>query len=369
MLVLLLVTILGVTAPALFRYAAPTLGYGLLVAAVLAHCGLAVLDWHGRAGPKLIYLIVQTLLALSIVYLGRGYGAIHILTIPLAAQVGLGLERRPAWIFGAFLVLLDPVPPLLYGARLDLDLLVFTVAVGTGVCFGLMFAMLVRREQDARQELAQLNDQLRLQAEQGAALAAAEERNRIAREIHDGLGHTLTTVQVQLEAAERIFARDPERARQAVHTAREVAAQGLCDVRQSVASLREDFVPEGPLPELLQQMVERAQGGGLAVEFEIEGAPRELDPRQRTTLFRATQEALTNVRKHGAAHRARLCLRFGSEAVQLAVENPLPDPPRPQGTPGFGLLGLRERARQVNGQLATHTDQGLFHFQLDLPTA
>ncbi|MEM7198921.1 MAG: sensor histidine kinase [Planctomycetota bacterium] len=367
-------TVLVAAAPALVRYAAPTLAYGTLVTAVALQCvlGTFVFPSVERHRPRhLPYLATQTALALAIIYLARSYGPVPIILIPLAAQAGLLLEWRGAMVFAVTLTLLKSALNLALGADLDW-LLVWTLTAGTGVFFGVLFAQVIRDVRRSQAEVERLNRDLsaaneRLQdtARHTASLAAAEERNRLAREIHDSVGHALTTLRVQLDAAGQVLSQDPDRARDLIDKAHTVAGQGLDEVRRAVAAMRAEPVPR-ELATALTELVERARQTGLHVQLDVDGAPRPLAPEIYTTLYRTAQEGLTNVRKHGANGTARLSLTLTPERARLALRNAAEAngaaPPS-----GFGLLGLRERAEFVGGSLQARRDGDEFVLDLEVP--
>jgi signal transduction histidine kinase len=219
----------------------------------------------------------------------------------------------------------------------------------------------------ARAALAVANQQLRAYAAQREELAAERERNRIAREIHDGLGHYLTTIHMQLQAARAILDRDRPRAEATLIKAQRLAQEALGDVRQSVAALRSEPAEHRSLPQLLAALADDAKHAGLATSLAVRGEPRPLGHHTEQTLLRAAQEGLTNVRKHAAAERVSLTLDYQHPAlVRLCVR----DDGRGAQTAGsgFGLVGLRERAQQLGGRLEVVTAQGAgFTLTMEVP--
>ena len=216
-------------------------------------------------------------------------------------------------------------------------------------------------------ELADANRHLGAYAAQAEELAAARERNRLAREIHDTLGHYLTVVRVQLEAALAVHERGPDLAMDAVRKAQALVGEGLREIRNSIAALRAAPLERRTLCEALLALVAESETGGLAVKMEVQGAERELSAAASLTLYRAAQEGLTNVRKHAAGARPRLLLAFGStDTVSLTVSDDGPGSETTNG--GFGLLGLRERAALLGGKFSTRTAPGSgFTLTIELP--
>ena len=165
---------------------------------------------------------------------------------------------------------------------------------------------LLQREQRARAELDEANRQLRGYAAQAEELATTKERNRLARDIHDGLGHHLTVVQMQVQAARAVLGSDAGRADEVLAKAQEQASSALAEVRRSVAALREPRAMP-PLPAALAALAEEASAAGVPTEVSVTGTVRTLPAETEESLFRAAQEGLTNVRKHAGASTAGCC--------------------------------------------------------------
>jgi signal transduction histidine kinase len=178
----------------------------------------------------------------------------------------------------------------------------------------------------------------------------------VARDIHDGLGHSLTVVQMQVKAARAVLPTDSAKADAVLAKAQHQAETALAEVRRSVHALR-DPRQTPPLQEVLHTLAEETSAAGVPTRLAVSGAQRPLPDETREALYRAAQEGLTNVRKHARATRAELVLEYTDAAVRLEV--------RDDGTgtidggaPGFGLVGLRERAAHVGGQLHVDSTPG-----------
>lgn len=249
-----------------------------------------------------------------------------------------------------------------------------------GILFTLIFTLLTTRygEQTDRAEallsqLKEANIELQAAREREKTLAVAEERVRLARDIHDGLGHHLTVLNVQLQAADKLVRRDPERAAQAIGICREVAQAALDEVRQSVAALRRTPLDGRSLDEALAALVKDFDHRSpLVASFEQRGAPADLTPAAAQTLFRAAQEGLTNVQKHAEAANVAVVLSYDAGSASLSV---LDDGRGTSGQAadeqagGFGLVALRERAEQLGGALrAEPRPEGGFLLELAVPT-
>jgi two-component system NarL family sensor kinase len=191
---------------------------------------------------------------------------------------------------------------------------------------------------------------------------AAEERNRLAREIHDTLAQRLAAVALQLETAEALLEAEPAQARvgRAVSRALALTRAGLEEARRSVLDLRAAPLEGRTLPEALAALAAAAaDDGGPAVRLETVGAARPLPPGVEVALYRIAEEALGNVARHAGAGTARLRLQLLPESAALEVE----DDGRgfdPGAVPAdrFGLLGMRERARLLGGELRVESAPG-----------
>ncbi|MGI8552374.1 MAG: histidine kinase [Dehalococcoidia bacterium] len=206
-------------------------------------------------------------------------------------------------------------------------------------------------------------------------LAQVEERNRVAREIHDTVAQALAGLSLQLEAADALLDRDPGRAREAVQHAIELCHTALEEVRRSVLDLRAAPLEGLTLGQALRRLVERFdREQRLRTTISIQGSDRPLSPRIEVGVFRVAQEALTNAARHAGAHLVCLTLALGdgvtaAERLSLIVDDDGVgfDPTQPVSS-HFGLLGMRERARLLGGSLAIASAPGAgTSIVLDLP--
>lgn len=311
---------------------------------------------------KIIYFAVEIGLGGMILQLGRG--APWLLLLPVASQAVQMLPR--AWGLLACLVIwvVQLLPPMLAGAWDQ----VFAggAAYLAALVFVIVFTQLLTSEQTARKELAEANHKLREYAVKVEELATAQERNRLAREIHDGLGHYLTAINIQIKAAQSLLTQDPAQAGGALSNAQTLTQEALADVRRSISALRADPTTSKPLQETLAGLLAETRAAGVETQLEVEGAPRPLSPQVEFTLYRTAQEGLTNVRKHARAGRAGLLLAYRPGSVQLTVTD---DGAGAQDTGGgFGITGLRERVALLNGSLHVETSPGQgFRLSVELP--
>jgi signal transduction histidine kinase len=248
-----------------------------------------------------------------------------------------------------------------------------TFAFVVGMCAMALEA--VRREERAENLFAELetaHSDLKRYAEQASELARSEERNRVAREIHDSLGHYLTVVNVQLEAAGKLFDRDPKKAQEAVAQAKISASEALSEVRRSVRALRPSAMEKRKGPGALAVLAREFGGTGITVSFEVQGQERDLSPEAELLLYRALEEGLTNALKYSGSSRVQTKLAFEPFSVRLTVADNgcgSSGNARGLGGTGFGIPGLEERASALGGRVsAADADGGGFVLEVELPT-
>ncbi|MBN2149689.1 MAG: sensor histidine kinase [Anaerolineales bacterium] len=228
-----------------------------------------------------------------------------------------------------------------------------------------LIAHIIRRDDENRQRteklLADLEvSHIKLQAytAQVAELAAAEERNRLARDIHDSLGHYLTAVNIQLEKALLYQERNPTEAKQAICEAKQAAAEALGDVRRSVSALRESD-ERFSLIAALERLVSDINNDHIKINLTTSGEESAYPRSTLMALYRAAQEGLTNIQKHAQARRVNLTLQLGDQEARLVLQDDgrgfdpaiLNASTSPQQI-GFGLRGIQERLEMVRGYLA-----------------
>ena len=195
-------------------------------------------------------------------------------------------------------------------------------------------------------------------------LAVLEERNRMAREIHDTLAQGFTGISLQLEAAEQASEESPAETMEHIARSKAVARESLQEARRSVWNLLPKALEQQSLNEALQDEVSRfAAGGGTSASFDLSGHARKLSPEAQAALLRICQEALTNVRKHAGATEVNVELAFSSQSVSMRVrdngvgfERRSPNGDGQQG--GFGLTGMEQRAGLLQGTLDVRSANG-----------
>jgi len=355
-----------------------------LAAASLAYLIIGIYGWRTwersrSSGAAWAYFAAQLLLGAFIVY--WSYGSAWLLLLPLASQ-SIELPRRGTLLVCALLVGVIALPGafparllasgLVQSQGLAADTFLTSLEFAMALVFVLLFSEVVVHERQARAELDEAHRRLSEYAVQVEDLATTQERNRLAREIHDSLGHHLTAIHVHLEAARTLLdgqpASDapPAAIATSLDKAQSLTQEGLAEVRRSVAALRASPLEGHSLPEALTLVADECRRAGIPTELAVRGAPHPLPMPAKQALFRAAQEGLTNARKHAQASQATVTLDYGDTVVRLTVQDDGLGAERTDG--GFGLVGVRERVQLLGGQVKVRTAPGEgFTLQVEVP--
>ncbi|HEX6461566.1 MAG TPA: histidine kinase [Thermoleophilaceae bacterium] len=336
---------------------------------VLAAIATLPLLWHRRA-PLTVFAVTTaanaTLNGLDYA-LGPPFGpTIALFFVAADERTRVRLDRTAAVVVGFFALHVGatmiahhgfPTSPLLFG-----------IVVWGGAW--LIGDQVLQRRTRVRQRERDLTRERRL--------AAAEERTRIARDLHDSAAHAINVILVQAGAARLLQQKDPTAATAALSTIEEVARETIGEIDNLVHGLREDAGgdrPSGVEPptglSALDTLVDRYRAAGLRIEVGIEGEPCALPRRLDQAAYRILQESLTNAARHGSGS-ASVTITYGAGELGLRVWNPVPAGSAPEAIGrGHGILGMRERTALLGGSLeATPTADGfLVRAWLPYPTA
>lgn len=200
-------------------------------------------------------------------------------------------------------------------------------------------------------ELEQAKARLRHDASQVEHYAQTEERNRIAREIHDDLGHRLIRLKLMMEAGMRLLEHDPERARSMLEQIRLQLEESMDTMRRTVRKLSPLERTDGRRYALDRLIADSAAALGISVELNLQGPAKPLYPSSEYVLYRNAQEAITNALRHGRATAVQITLLFEPRLVRMTVENN-GTLPTSEWIEGLGLQGMRERAAMLGGRLS-----------------
>lgn len=370
----LVLTVLNPAPVSQFRHYTTLLAFSILLVVNILWNDILKLFQREETGIWML-LIVSSVLTFYSIAIGRVDMAIY-LVFMITAQANAMLPIIPglavsAVLVGAYLGLMQ-----FFGATLR-EMQSLSLGLLIGMTFTITLSHVLYRYIEQSERLNRLLDELRqahaalLEArKKEKELTIAEERLRMARDLHDGLGHHLTALSIQLQAAEKLVLANPEVAAETIHNSRGEIQAALKEVRQSVAALREAPVDIHNLPQVIGALVEETgKRIGLRARFDLAGNPADLSPAAAMTLYRAAQEGLTNVQKHATdAQEVYVCLSYEPARVRLTIEDDGKDAKDCRDETGFGLAGLRERAHLLNGSLdCGERPQGGFYVSIDLP--
>ncbi|GAB1544504.1 hypothetical protein NUACC21_71800 [Scytonema sp. NUACC21] len=225
----------------------------------------------------------------------------------------------------------------------------FVLVFGLALVFVLLLMNVILSERQSREKLAIANEKLRQYALQIENQATLEERNRIAREIHDSLGHSLTALNLQLETALKLWQSNPEKAQAFLARAKELGSRALQDVRHSVSTMRSHPLQGQSLEQAISGLADNVQRStGITPICQIHLAypvPTEMS----TSVYRIIQESLTNICKHAQATKVKLELMTSTTGLQLSIQDNGVGFDVTQNTTGFGLKSMRDRTLALGG--------------------
>jgi signal transduction histidine kinase len=346
-------------------------GYSLATAGI---AGWSLSDLRGAAARRRAWLLPVALGSLAFgtgfaSSAGHGGTANVIFTLVAAMVAGADADLGAALAVTAAGILAIDVSGLIFGTSYGV-LIGFPAFVVAGLVVGRNRAGYRIRAEQAAVLLAQRE---RLETEQRRA-DLLDERARIAREIHDVLAHSLGALGIQIQAARAVMIRDGDidRASELLGVAQQMAAGGLEETRRAVHALRADTLPLGE--ELAKVTDIYAQRYRVAVSFDTSGVPAALPPDATIALLRVAQEALVNATKHAAGQRVAMRLAYEDADVRLTVSNDLA-PGSTAGSEaavstvngGYGLTGMRERLRLLNGTLEAGRRDGQWVVTAEVP--
>ncbi|MEM6521641.1 MAG: sensor histidine kinase [Cyanobacteria bacterium P01_C01_bin.70] len=332
----------------------PTRPVGLKIAHVLLQFGLLVLAARLSTVGLRLFPLLQIVLVLRSCLLFNLGGRLLVTSATFAFYLGLvhhhlhSLDRAlPARLGRRF------GPPLI-GVRLNLAVMFLLLLV-----FLLLLMNALLSERKRREELRQANQKLRESAAQLEKLAMHQERTRIAREIHDALGHALTGLNIQLEGALKLWEAEPQQAKTFVSQAKEMGSLALRETRQAVATLRQTPLAQPDMASAIAPLTQRLQQvTGIIPEVAVE-CPI-LPDSLKLTVYRIVQEALTNVCKYAQASQVSIAIRSSPDATRLHItvqDNGVGFNPQ-DNTTGFGWRGIQERTEAEGGQVQLITAPG-----------
>ncbi len=239
--------------------------------------------------------------------------------------------------------------------------------------FGLWLAgSAVRSWRGRARALEERAQALERERELAARVAVADERARIARELHDVVAHSVSVMVVQAGAARRALGHRPEQAGEAMRAVETAGREALGELRRLLTVLADGRADAGldPQPGLgeLDALIERVRSAGLQVAKTVEGEPQPLSPGIDLAAYRIVQEALTNTLRHAPGARARVTIRYLEHELNLDIADVGGGPPPASSAgAGRGLIGMRERVAMLGGELEVGRREGGFRVSARLP--
>ncbi len=334
---------------------------GRAVLAVLLGFVTVPLVWRRRAPVTVLFTVTGALTIASLLVSHSGGVPVEVFLAVILAfySVGAHCEERGALLAGgsalAAIAAVDLARPGFYsghGAR-------------PGAWLAFAIAWLLGRElRRRRRQLGRLRErtaQLEYEREEKTRIAVADERGRIARELHDVVAHSVSVMVVQAQAGPRLLG-EPEQADGVFRSIEATGREALVELRRLLGVLRtgDEQLAIGPQPGLgsLRSLVEQLREAGLPVELRVEGEPLPLPPGIDLSAYRIVQEALTNTLKHAGPARAEVVVRYGASALELEVVDDGSGASASVNGSGHGLIGMRERVALYGGALETGTRNG-----------
>jgi signal transduction histidine kinase len=328
-----------------WRRRSPLLSCFLIAVALAAQAAISGVDFRSLGTALAIILALYSAGA----YLDLSRAGLAVVL------VAIGLGARELRDFGAFKR--DPWNEAFF------FLLVLSIS-GLGVAI---------RHRRRAQHLRSLAGMLQQEGAAEARMAVVEERERIARELHDVVAHGVSAVVIQAEAAEELLASSPDRARESLWTIQRLGREALTEMRQALGILRggEEEHSRAPQPTLsdLPALIARNRESGLAVRLHVLGVPRPLPPGLQVSAYRVVQEGLTNVRRHAAGASAGVSVHYRPGALEIEIVDDGPGASA-RNNSGLGLIGMRERVTFFGGEFSAGTrSDGGFVVSATFPTA
>jgi signal transduction histidine kinase len=335
---------------------------------VAAVAGLVLtfsLAWRRRAPLAVLAVAIATSVAASVLAVLDAATTPAIALVVAAYSVGAYTHGLSSWIgaIGVGVLIAANVADQLSAG----DLLFIAMILGGAWLAGR--AIRYRRERE--QTLERLTVDLEREREEKARAAVAEERVRIARELHDVVAHAVSVIVLQARGGRRSLATDPKETREALDTIEATGSAALAEMRRLLGMLRrdDDEIVLAPQPSLrhLDALAAQIREAGLPVELSVEGDPVDLPPGIDLSAYRIVQEALTNALKHAGPATARVVVRYGENDLELEVADTGVGAGQGDGA-GQGLVGMHERVSLYGGKIeAGPRDGGGFAVRARLP--
>lgn len=304
-----------------------------------------------------LFVFVETIIILIPLFLNINWGIFPYLFFVLSvfSLMELSLTNGIIWIiifslisFIAFSYQLGIYQGALFGLLYGAGSLFFG-----GFGYALSIAIEARKKQEVLlEELKIANEKLKEYASKVEQLTLIEERNRLSREMHDSIGHHLVSVSLQLEILKKIIKEKPNDALKIIETLKKEISDSIQELRNVVKTLRKPYEFDIPIEESIKNLIENfTKIKDIKIDFEIEDSLKDLPPDYKITIFRVCQEALTNIEKHSNASEVSIKLKNINNEINLTIEDNGVGFPSEIREDSFGLKGIKERAKILNGSV------------------
>ncbi|MFI8889072.1 sensor histidine kinase [Streptomyces paradoxus] len=328
-----------------------------------------------RVNPRTVVMITTACTVTAVV---MGY----LLTPLLLAPIMAGLywlatltDRRTTRVYGIGTMVAVIVAAVFTDSMDHLSLLLRTIGPFFWLMLPLAAGNMTRLRRAYLQAVQARAEHAERTREEEARLRVTEERMRIARELHDVVAHHMALANAQAGTAAHLALTRPEQTQKILNDLTGTTSSALRELKAALGLLRQDGEipgsgPLDPSPGLsrLPELVSACESAGLKVTVDTEGEPQPLSPGVDLTAYRIVQEALTNVTKHATAEAARVLLTYAGSRLLITVSNDGPSKPEAARGGGFGVMGMRERALSIGGELcAGPRPQGGFEVTTALP--
>ena len=373
---------------------------------MLASCGtLALVEaWQGHTIPvqhiSILFLlgmmglvlpsgnqfvkVIYTVIEIGLIFYGTVLGYLHILPtlyLIVVMRSCFLFKSVGRWVVTGIVFVLFLSDQYKYSLRamptepelqvhFAMHIVAETLVFGLGVFFVLQLTNRILSERQTKRKLAQANEQLKEYAIRVEELATVQERNRIARDIHDSLGHALTSLNIQMQTAVKLWSKEPVQAHSFLIQAQSLGKTAMQEVRKSISTLREDTKDEQPLEARIETLADDyRKGTGLLICTNICRCSSVSEPVAKT-IYRIVQESLTNIFKYAEATEVTIKLKTTAEELNLSIEDNGRGFNPEQNRSGYGLRGMRERVTTVNGQFQLITAPGIgCRIEVKIPNA
>lgn len=316
---------------------------------------------------KLVYTAIEIFIILSITFGGRIrlFSFLYIVLVirsclifKLLGRIGVTALAFTCFLLTFLLRLQNLSIQIFQQERFQFVLLSYPLLFGLSLMFAFLLMNALLAERQSRDKLAIANEQLRQYALRIEDQATLQERNRIARELHDSLGHSLTALNLQLETAIKLWSTNPDKATQFLAQAKRLGSTALQDVRHSVSTMRSNPLQGRSLEEAITSLTQEFyRSTGISPTCNIV-LPCPIPFEVMTAVYRIVQEALTNISKYANATEVNIQLQASPTQLDVMIQDNGKGFNVNQNTTGFGLQGMQERSLALGGQFKINSSLG-----------